>query len=415
MSVKLVMERFNEFSQSTGLFVNPHKCKIYCGGMNGNGEDQLAGITGFAKGPLPFRYLGIPLTSRKLNNAQCVGLVDKILDRVNHWSAHTLSYSGRVQLLRSIIFATANYWMQCLPLPKGVIRRIEAACRSFLWTGKSCVMKKSPVAWNKVCAPKIQGGLNVINFQSWNKACLIKLLWNLYKKEDSLWIQWVHTYYTRGEDIMTLPIKASCSWIMKGILKQRVKVQEMAQWTDLLQTNRFRVNQFYYGLLEPQPVVSWRKVFFNNEARPRALFILWLACHNRLATKERLYRFGIVNDARCAFCEEVETVQHLLFECGEMYAIWKKVLDWLNVDHEPAGWLQELDWIEDTSKGKNWKSRFLKTSFAETVYRCWKYRNNKIHEKVDTTDIADEIIGTVVHRLWMKKNYREQIAHLLMI
>ena len=142
------------------------------------------------------------------------------------------------------------------------IRRIEAVCRSFLWTGKSCVTKKSPVAWNKVCAPKNQGGLNVISFQSWNKACLIKLLWNLYKKEDSLWIQWVHTYYTRGEDIMTVPIKASCSWIMKGILKQRVKVQEMAQWTDLLQTNRFRVNQFYYGLLEPQPVVSWRKVFF---------------------------------------------------------------------------------------------------------------------------------------------------------
>ena len=49
------------------------------------------------------------------------------------------------------------------------------------------------------------------------------------------------------------------------------------------------------------------------------------------------------------------------------------------------------------------------------VYRCWKYRNNKNHEKVDTTDIADEIIGTVVHRLWMKRNYREQIAHLLMI
>lgn len=69
MSVKLVMERFNEFSQFTGLFVNLHKCKIYCGGMNGNGEGQLAGITGFAKGPLPFRYLGIPLTSRKLNNA----------------------------------------------------------------------------------------------------------------------------------------------------------------------------------------------------------------------------------------------------------------------------------------------------------------------------------------------------------
>ena len=34
--VQLVMERFNAFSKSTGLHVNPSKCKIYFGGMEEN-------------------------------------------------------------------------------------------------------------------------------------------------------------------------------------------------------------------------------------------------------------------------------------------------------------------------------------------------------------------------------------------
>lgn len=42
------------------------------------------------------------------------------------------------------------------------------------------------VVWEKVCTPKIQGGLSIISIQEWKKACLIKLLWNLTGKRDNL-------------------------------------------------------------------------------------------------------------------------------------------------------------------------------------------------------------------------------------
>lgn len=42
----------------------------------------------------------------------------------------------------------------------------------------------------------------------------------------------------------------------------------------------------YYNLKEPQQPVQWRKLMFNNVARPMTLFMLWMTCHNRLATKE---------------------------------------------------------------------------------------------------------------------------------
>src|ERR1043165_3518279 len=104
-----------------------------------------------------------------------------------------------------------------------------------------------------------------------------------------------------------------------------------------------------------------------------------------------------------------------MFECVDMYTVWKRVLQWLQMEHEPKGWAQELEWIQRNSKGKGRRCVFLKTAFAETVYRCWRYRNNKVHGTMDARDTAEDIIDTVVHRLWRNTKNREQIAQLLLI
>ena len=58
-------------------------------------------------------------------------LIDKIVDRAKHWSMRMLSYAGRLQLLKSISFAITNYWLQCIPLPKFVIKKINSICHTF--------------------------------------------------------------------------------------------------------------------------------------------------------------------------------------------------------------------------------------------------------------------------------------------
>ncbi|CAK8564033.1 unnamed protein product [Lathyrus sativus] len=102
------------------------------------------------------------MSSKKLTNHEHITLVEKIGGRLNHWSSHLLSYAGRVKLIKSVIFGISNYWLHYIRLPKGVAQRLKAMCRSFLWTGKSEISRKSPVAWKIVCFPKKQGGLNVM-------------------------------------------------------------------------------------------------------------------------------------------------------------------------------------------------------------------------------------------------------------
>lgn len=79
------------------------------------------------------------------------------------------------------------------------------------------------------------------------------------------------------------------------------------------QDNKFITKLVYHNLIETQPLVQRRKLLFNNVARPRACFTLWLVCQNRLTTKDKLYRFGMIDNKCYGFCDQRKTIQHFLF------------------------------------------------------------------------------------------------------
>lgn len=134
--VQMMLQTMDKFSSSTWMVMNPHKCKIYMGGMSVEDTVVLKQAFGFQDGEFPFRYLGVPLTTKKLNINHYLPLINKIVARVHHWSAKMLSYAGRVQLVKSISHAMAQFWMQCFPIPKMVIKKIDSICHSFIWTRK---------------------------------------------------------------------------------------------------------------------------------------------------------------------------------------------------------------------------------------------------------------------------------------
>ncbi|XP_058776967.1 uncharacterized protein LOC131651319 [Vicia villosa] len=131
-----------EIFVSTGLIVNPRKCRVYFGGVDNDTRNRILELTTFQEGDLPFRYLGIPMTSKRLEIHQYMPLDDKIVARITHWSSRLLSYAGKIQLVK-----------------RG-----------------ATIKKKSPVAWKSVCKPRKYGGLNIIDLQIWNNIAMLKLL-----------------------------------------------------------------------------------------------------------------------------------------------------------------------------------------------------------------------------------------------
>ncbi|XP_058784794.1 uncharacterized protein LOC131659630 [Vicia villosa] len=193
------------------LRVNVQKCSINFGVVEEKVKGEILQQTGFKEGYLPFKYLGIPITDKKLAIKHYLPLIERIVNRVTHWSAKLLTYAGRLQLVQSVIFATVNFWMQCLPLPKVVIQRNDAICRSFIWFGSSTICRKSPVVWHKVYSPKKNGGMNLIDLSVWNRVQLMKLLWNIHRKSYNIWIRWIHAYYVKKDNVMNMDCRPSFS------------------------------------------------------------------------------------------------------------------------------------------------------------------------------------------------------------
>ncbi|XP_058747031.1 uncharacterized protein LOC131620021 [Vicia villosa] len=196
-SMKLLTKEFHEFSYATGLKAHHVQCKVIFGGVSYHERQHILADTGFAKSEMPFRYLGIPLSSRRLTIQQCRPLIMRIVTKIKLWAARLLSYVGRYQLIRSVLFTVTSYWMQIIHLQQKFIKDIEATCRSFLWSGKEIIRMKAPIAWEKMCGPKVEGGLNITSLKKWNMDTLGKLFWNIHKKEDKMWIQWLEIYISK--------------------------------------------------------------------------------------------------------------------------------------------------------------------------------------------------------------------------
>lgn len=84
-------------------------------------------------------------------------------------------------------------------------------------------MKKygAKVAREEVCSPKKEGGLGVKNILVWNKAQMIRHLWDLARKKNSLWVKWGHTYMLSGRSLWLVEVHGDVSWTWRKLRKLR--------------------------------------------------------------------------------------------------------------------------------------------------------------------------------------------------
>jgi hypothetical protein len=76
-----------------------------------------------------------------------------------------------------------------------------------------------------------------------------------------------------------------------------------------------------------KPEVVWHEIVWFSAAIPRHAFILWLAFHDALSTKEKLCGWGYSGDSLCLFCHASQVSHdHLFFECRFSRRIWRSLM-----------------------------------------------------------------------------------------
>lgn len=99
-------------------------------------------LTGFSNGQFPVHYLGTPLSYGKSKSSHFPPLIERITTFINSWSAHSISYDGRLELVKSVIQGIESFWIQNFCIPSTIIDKITNLCRNFLWAGS-----RFKVAW----------------------------------------------------------------------------------------------------------------------------------------------------------------------------------------------------------------------------------------------------------------------------
>lgn len=157
----------------------------------------LANTFGCQIGSLPFTYLGLPMGTTKPRMEDLTPLMDRIERQLSACSS-LLSYSGRLEMVNTVLTSTATYAMCSIKLPKGVIHNIDRARKQCLWRGGTEPTKRGGnlAAWPLVSKPKDKDGLGVIN-RLQNDALLLKHLHKFYNKVEVPWVQLIwNKYYT---------------------------------------------------------------------------------------------------------------------------------------------------------------------------------------------------------------------------
>ncbi|KAI5413561.1 hypothetical protein KIW84_057942 [Lathyrus oleraceus] len=152
---------------------------------------------------------------------------------------------------------------------------------------------------------------------------------------------------------------------MKKLLKSIDCISNVRQGWDAMQDRDiFHMRNMYTLLRSEGPKVPWCKLLRENVARPRAVMIMWLACHGRLAT---------------------------------------------------TLWDGELDWLIHHTKGKGWRFSLLKLAATKKLYDMWKYRKDTSYDNnVDNTKIAENTLDVIVYMGWYRGSLINHIAKLMM-
>jgi len=130
-NIKGALEVFDEFATHTGLKISLEKSTLYMAGVPAGTTEEILQQFPFEYGHLPVRYLGLPLLTRRMTSEDYSPLLERIRSQISSWTARTLSFAGRLQLISSVVFSLTNFWIAAFRLPKACIREIDKLCNAF--------------------------------------------------------------------------------------------------------------------------------------------------------------------------------------------------------------------------------------------------------------------------------------------
>lgn len=95
----LMLRGLKTFLIVSGLCKSASKSCIFSINIDTQVLENIKELTGYTTSALLFKYLGVPISAKKLSSMDCQGLLDKMTSRIKTWGTRNLSYVGWVKLV----------------------------------------------------------------------------------------------------------------------------------------------------------------------------------------------------------------------------------------------------------------------------------------------------------------------------
>jgi hypothetical protein len=148
-------------------------------------------------------------------------------------------------MVKSVLASLPIFFMCCLDVPVTIKEQVIKYMRHCLWRKRTADVQakgSALVSWKKICRPKDQGGLGVLNLDVQNKSLLLKNLDKFYNNLDTPWANLIRDTYYDEDNPPGIKMEGSFWW--KAHLKLIDTYKAMARcslgngrsvlfWTDL--------------------------------------------------------------------------------------------------------------------------------------------------------------------------------------
>ncbi|GJS65746.1 RNA-directed DNA polymerase, eukaryota, reverse transcriptase zinc-binding domain protein [Tanacetum coccineum] len=346
---------------ASGLKINIHKSNIYGIGVNEDEVYNMASNAGCIAGNIPFNYLGLPIGSNMKSIASWKMLIDRFRSRLSTWKVNLLSIGGRLTLIKSVLGSLGIYYLSIFRAPESVLNDLERIRSNFFWGGNQDGKKMAWVKWSIILNSYDNGGLNIGNLKAFNLALLQKWRWRLFTSPNDLWVKVVKSFHGHegGFD------NNGCSF--KGTWVNIVGSSNLLHLKGIILNNSFHFNAGCGTRIR-----FWKDIWVGEAPLSIRLSL------DRIPQRLNLSLCGMdIPAISCSSCNaNIESANHIFFECIIASDLWKLVYRWCEIPFVQALSFEAFkDWLSSWHAPKEKKHRIFIIS-TSVLWWLWRFRNS---------------------------------------
>ncbi|CAM8877709.1 unnamed protein product [Rhodiola kirilowii] len=368
MRLKSTLVKYEELS---GQQINLSKSEVCTGNnVDGDRERLLRSILGMRSVMKIEKYLGLPICfSRRKSNIFSF-IESRIWKKVNGWKERLLSAAGKEILIKSVIHAIPIYAMSCFKFPVGFSKRLFSLVAKYWWNDAKEGKFITWVSKDRICRPKVEGGMAFKHFDLVNDALLIKQAGRLLSCPDLLISKVYKARYFPSSDLVTAGLGPRPSWAWRSIHKV---IPWTLNWFGLAPTgtgtawecregNEFTVKNIYEFLADQRLKLVrstigetsdtskirqfWHKLW-RVKAQEKVKIFMWKLFNNALPSASNLINRGCEVDSSCQRCGfRLESTEHIFLRCWWSAEFWRLMMEGTNhVNHLSLSFTSVADWV----------------------------------------------------------------------